>query len=177
VKDNLRYLWPLHIILLITNWLPDNVIFLRLRGFLASFFFKKCGKNLRLGRNITFYKPYEMEIGDNIYIAYGAWLNGEIVIESDVMFGPYCMVASSNHTFQNGSFRYGGNEDKGKIIIGYGSWVGGMCSILAGARLGKNCLLASNSVLNKEMEDGSIYGGTPARVIGKVNQELNEISK
>lgn len=168
MKKNLRYLWPLHFVLLLTNWLPDNIVFIRLRGFLASFFFKKCGKNLRLGRNITFYKPYSMELGDNIYIAYGAWLNGEVIVGSNVMFGPYCMLASSNHTFKNGSFRYGGNDDKGTIIIGSGSWVGGMCSILAGASIGKNSLLASNSVLNTSMEEGSIYGGTPAKLIGRV---------
>ncbi len=166
--NNLRYSWPLHFILLFTNWMPDNVFVLRLRGWLASFFFKKCGKNLRLGRNITFYKPFEIELGDNIYIAFGAWFNGNISIESNVMFGPYCMIASSNHTFNNGSFRYGGNEEKGKIQIGSGSWVSGMCSILAGAEIGKNCLLASNSVLNKKMEEGTIYGGSPAKFIGEV---------
>lgn len=174
MKNNLRYLWPLHFVLLFTNWMPDNIVVLRFRGWLASFFFKKCGKNLRIGRNLTIYKPYDMVLGDNIYIAYGAWLNGEIDIEDNVMFGPYCMVASSNHTFKNGSFRYGGNEEKGKIIIGSGSWVGGMCSILAGGGLGKNCLLASNSVLNKVMEEGSIYGGTPAKFIGRVKMENDE---
>ncbi|MCO5259133.1 MAG: hypothetical protein M9916_03230 [Crocinitomicaceae bacterium] len=50
----LRYDWPLHFVLLLTNWLPDNVVFLRLRGYLAHFFFLSCGKNLRLGRNLTF---------------------------------------------------------------------------------------------------------------------------
>ncbi len=174
MNNNLRYIWPLHFVLFLTNWLPDNIVFIRLRGYLASFFFKKCGKNLRLGRNITFYKSYEMEFGDNIYIAYGAWLNGEIHIDNNVMFGPYCMVASSNHTFKNGSFRYGENESKGLIKIGSGSWVGGMCSILAGGGLGKNCLLASNSVLNKIMEEGSIYGGTPAKLIGQVKMEKDE---
>ena len=161
----IRFNLPLHFILFFTNWLPDNVVFLRLRGFLASFFFKKCGNNLRIGRNLTFYKPYEMVIGDNVYIAFGAWINAKIIIEDNVMFGPYCMITNSNYTFKNGSYRYGGNEERGEIIIGSGSWVGGMCSILAGGALGKNCLLASNSVLNKKMEDYSIYGGSPAKLI------------
>ncbi len=172
--NNLRYFWPLHFILVFTNWLPDNVVFIRLRGFLASFFFKKCGKNLRLGRNLTFYKPYDMVIGDNVYIAFGSWINAKITIENDVMFGPYCMVANSNHTFKNGSYRYGSNSEKGEILIGSGSWVGGMCSILAGGGLGKNCLLASNSVLNKKMENDSIYGGSPAKFINNLKIEHGE---
>jgi len=163
----------MHFVLLFTNWLPDNIIFVRLRGFLASFFFKKCGKNLRIGRNITFYKPYDMVLGDNIYIALGSWFNGEIEIENDVLFGPYCMIASSNHTFKNGSYRFGGNENKGKVLIGSGSWVGGMCTIVAGGSVGKRCLLASNSVLNVKMNDDSIYGGSPAKFIGFVKEDLN----
>ncbi len=163
----------MHFVLLLTNWLPDNVMFLRLRGFLASFFFKKCGKNLRLGRNLTFYRPYDMELGDNIYIAFGSWFNASMVIESDVLFGPYCMIAGSNHTFGNGSFRYGGDENRGPIVVKYGSWVGGMCSIVAGGGVGARCLLAANSVLNDQMSDGSIYGGTPAKKIGEVEPGKN----
>jgi acetyltransferase-like isoleucine patch superfamily enzyme len=170
MKNNLRYLWPLHFVLFLTNWLPDNIVFIRLRGFLASFFFKKCGKNLRLGRNLTFYKSYEMEFGDNIYIAYGAWFCGKIIVEDEVMFGPYCMLAPSNHTAQNGSFRYGGYSDKGAIIVRSGAWVGGMSSLVSGAIVSKKGLLAANSVLTKEMEEGSIYGGTPAKFIGWVNE-------
>lgn len=117
-----------------------------------------------------------MEIGDNVYIAYGGWFNGSIIIENNVIFGPYCMFTSSNHTFKNGSFRYGSKTEKGKIVVGFGSWVGGMCSVLAGGGLGINCLLASNSVLNKIMEEGSIYGGTPAKLIGKVKIEMDEIN-
>jgi hypothetical protein len=51
-----------------TNWLPDNLIFLRLRGKLASPFFKSCGKRIGLGRNLTFYNPSIISIGNDDYI-------------------------------------------------------------------------------------------------------------
>ena len=47
--------WPLHFVLLITNWLPDNVFIIRLRGRLARPFFKKCGKRLGIDQNVVFY--------------------------------------------------------------------------------------------------------------------------
>jgi hypothetical protein len=59
----------LHFVLLVTNWLPDNVVFLRFRGFLAGFFLNGSCKNLRLGRNVTFYNPSKIFISDNVYIA------------------------------------------------------------------------------------------------------------
>ena len=104
-----RYDWPLHFILLLTNWMPDNVFVIRLRGKLASPFFKKCGKKLGIGRGVTFYNPSQIEIGDWVYIAYGCWLQGSfgIKISDEVLFGPYVVVATSNHTRQEGSWRFG----------------------------------------------------------------------
>ncbi len=67
----LRYDLPLHFVLRLTNWLPDNVMFIRLRGRLARPFFKSCGTRLGLGRNITFYNPSKIEIGEDVYIGYG----------------------------------------------------------------------------------------------------------
>lgn len=162
---NLRYDWPLHFVLLLTNWLPDNVFSLKLRGFLASPFFGKCGRNLRLGRGITFYNPRNIEIGRDVYIAKGCWLLGSssIVIESEVMFGPYCVVVTGNHSSINGSYRYGPICDLKPVRIGFGSWVSAHCTILPGVQIGKNGLLAANSTLNVNIEANCIYGGVPAR--------------
>lgn len=166
----LRYEWPMHFILLFTNWLPDNIILMRLRGFLISPFFKKCGKNLRVGRGCVFYKSYSIEIGSNVYIAYGNWMSGSttITIEDEVMFGPKSVVISGNHTRKNGSFRYGGNS-YAPIRIGYGSWIGSNCAVLAGATIGKGCLLAANSVINKEAPDNSLFAGNPAKFIKEIH--------
>ena len=42
----LRYEWPLHLILFFTSIFPDNVIFVRLRGFLARPFLINVEKSL-----------------------------------------------------------------------------------------------------------------------------------
>jgi len=160
----LRYELPLHFVLLITNWLPDNVIFIRLRGILARPFFKSCGGKLGIGRNVTFYNSWKMVVGSHVYIAYGCWLGGDLSIEDEVMFGPYCVLAPTNHTREYGSYRFGGNT-VGQIIVKKGSWIGSHSSIVQGGILGKGCVLAANSVLNTETEDYSIYGGVPAKKI------------
>lgn len=164
-----RYDWPLHFALLFTNWLPDNIIFMRLRGWLISPFFKRCGKNLRVGRNCTFGDSYRIEIGSNVYIAYGNWIMGstDVTIDDEVMFGPSSIVISGNHVRQNGSFRYGPNQFS-PIHIGYGSWIGGNCAILAGAKVGKGSVVAANSVLNKEMPDNAVIAGAPAKFIKEI---------
>jgi acetyltransferase-like isoleucine patch superfamily enzyme len=162
----LRYDLPLHFVLLLTNWLPDNVIFIRLRGSLARPFFKSCGKKLGLGRNITFYDPSNLEIGDYVYIAYGCWFNcsGGIKIGNEVLFGPYGVIVTSNHILNANSYRFGVAE-KAPIIIGDGSWIAAHVTILAGTTIGRGVLIAANSVVRKKVEDFSVYGGVPAKSI------------
>jgi acetyltransferase-like isoleucine patch superfamily enzyme len=165
---NFRYNWPLHFVLLITNWLPDNVFFIRLRGKLARPFFKKAGNNLGLGRNLTFYDPSNIVIGDDVYIAYGCWFNGsgEITIENEVLFGPYCVVVSSNHSLLNESYRYGPPIFK-PIFIKKGAWVGAHVTVLAGTTIEQGALVAANSVVSKVVSKLSIVGGVPAKIITK----------
>ena len=41
--------------------------------------------------------------------------------------------------------------------------------ILPGVTVGSNVIIAANSVVTKDVEEGSIVGGNPARVIGTVD--------
>jgi len=169
IKRLLRYDLPLHIVLLLTNWLPDMVNVLRLRGYLASFFLGQCGKDLRLGRNITFYNPKNMIIGKNVYIAYGSWFSASetILIEDEVIIGPYLICSSANHTKQVDSYRYG-PPVKEKITIQTGSWIGGHCIILAGVKIGSSTLIGAGSVVTKSIEANSLSAGNPAKIIKKI---------
>jgi len=159
----LRYDLPLHFILFLTNWLPDLIIFIRFRGYLAHFFFKQCGKDLRLGRNITFYNPSNIYLGDHIYIAYGNWFSAgdKIVIDNEVLIGPYNVFTSSSYTKIRNSFRYGKHK-RGDIHIQNGSWITSHCTITMGVKIGEGCLVAANSTVISNIKNGSLVGGSPA---------------
>jgi maltose O-acetyltransferase len=162
----LRYDWPLHFVLLLTNWLPDNTPFLALRGWLACRFIGSCGKNLRLGRNLTLYNPIDIHIGTDVYIAYGGWLaaGGKINIENEVMIGPYVVISAGNHTRVNASFRYG-EPDIPDISIGKGVWIGGHSSILGGISIGEGSLVAGGStVIKGSYPKDSFIAGVPAKI-------------
>ena len=161
-----RYDWPLHFVLLFTNWLPDNVIFLQIRGFLVKPFFGSCGSNLRLGRNITFYNPTNIHIGNDVYIAYGCWfMAGKCIrIGNGVMYGPYCITVTSNHTKINESYRFGEPQQE-PIKIGSGSWIGGNVVITAGSNIGKGVNVAATAVVRCDIPNSVMVGGVPARII------------
>ena len=119
-----------------------------------------------LGRNITFYDPGKIKIGDNVYIAYGAWVmgSGEISIGDEVMFGPYCIVVSSEHTRKDGSFRLE-KPDMAPVIITHGSWLGSHVVVTAGCQIGSGTVIAAHSVVTNSIPDNVIAGGLPARII------------
>jgi acetyltransferase-like isoleucine patch superfamily enzyme len=170
----LRYEWPLHLILFFTNWMPDNVVAFHIRGILVRPFFASCGKNLRLARNITFYNPYEIQIGKDVYIANGCWIaaGGFIRIEDEVLFGPYVVLSANNHTRLNGSFRFG-KPNRLEISIGRGSWISAHATILGGVTIGSGSLIASGAtVVRGEYPADSFLAGVPA-VIKKTVRDDN----
>ena len=162
----LRYDYPLFIILHLTNWLPDSIIFLRFRGFLARFFFKQAGINLRLGRNLTFYNPSKIVLGRDVYIAEGNWFSAgaEINVGDEVMFGPKSVIVSSNHKIEGGSYRFSAIE-LNPILIGKGCWIAAQCTITAGSNIGDSTLIAANTVCKGFVPRNVIYGGTPGKII------------
>lgn len=162
-----RYDWPMHFVLLLTNWLPDNVVFMNLRGYLASFFFGSCGKGLCLGRNLTFYNSSQMNVGNNVYIASGCWFSssGGIFLEDNILFGPYVVVVTSNHSLKAGAYCFGEPINIEVVKVGSGSWIGSHCTILPGSNIAESCLIATNSVYKGNSVKFGIYAGSPAKFI------------
>lgn len=161
-----RYDIPLHFVLLLTNWLPDLMTFIKLRGFLASFFFKKCGKNLTLGRNLVFYNPSMIELGDNVYIAYGTWIcgGGKITIGNKVLFGPGCVIASGRHVFKNDNFYDEMSFKDEDILIKDGAWLAANVNIAGGTIVGRGSVIAAGTSIKGSYPDFSVIAGGKAEI-------------
>jgi len=171
----LRYDGPLHLVLLLTNWLPDMTIFLRLRGLLACPFFRSCGRNLRLGRDVSFYNPAAISIGSDVYMAHGTrLLAGEAIsVADEVLFGPYCVIVSSSHTRRDGSYRFG-PVHLAPVTIGRGVWLGAHVTVVAGAEVGAGTLVGANSVVTGVLPGDVLAGGLPAKVIRQLEESSLE---
>jgi len=171
LKLQLRYNLPMWFVLFITSWLPDNKLIFKLRGWLASFFMKKCGKNLQLGKDVTLLNPFNLEIGDNVYLAKGGWYNalGGLVFEDEVLCAPYVVISTMQHVYKYDSFRFGGST-AAKVVVGKGSWLASHCSVKCGVTIGKSCLVAANASVVRDVEDRSIVGGVPAKFIKLVEE-------
>lgn len=174
-----RYILPLWVVQLFSNWLPENRVTIRLRGLLVKPFLGRCGKNLQLARRVTFLNPHGISIGDHVYLATGCWVDGigGLTIEDQVQLSPYVVITTSSHCFKDNSGRFGGSR-AAPVRIGRGSWLASHVTVAAGSRIGSGVIVGANAVVSKDIPDNVFAAGLPARVIGpRVDHEPTVFSR
>jgi acetyltransferase-like isoleucine patch superfamily enzyme len=121
-----------------------------------------------VSRHVTINFTNRLEIGSNVFIATGCWLQarGGIVLEDEVQLGPYAVLVAGDHTQIDGSYRFG-PSNTGPIRIGQGSWVAAHATVTKGVIIGRGALLAANSVATHDIPSYAMAGGVPARIIHK----------
>lgn len=157
-----KLLWILKITFLnlleiIGNSFPEGSYGDTMRGHLKGFQMKKCGKNLKISKNVRILNINNMSLGNNVYIGYGTWINAEfgVQIGDNTMLGPYNVIASGNHTFDNESLSFYGESEGHEIKIGNGCWLGAGSIITAKARIGDFCLIGAKSIITKKIHNSS----------------------
>lgn len=166
-KFSILYAW---FIRTITKLLPDIPMFMRFRGFLYSLMMFKCGKNFQVCSTAYINSLNGLSIGKDVYIAHNSTILGKnITIGDEVLIGPNTVIVSGNHTYLNGSFRFGKSLSK-PIIINEGVWIGANCTILAGSTVPAKSIIGAGSVVSKKMEvSGALYVGSPAKLVKKLD--------
>ena len=150
----------------ISEIFPDLVPVMRIRGKLLKPIFRKCGRNFQICSHSMILCPENVSIGDDVYLAYGCWIQGAggVELNDEIMLGPYSILATSNHTKKDNSYRFG-SPRLGPITMGKGSWTGSHVTVLAGVEIGKGAAIAANSVVSKNVPDAVVVGGVPAKTI------------
>lgn len=155
-------------VMLFTRLLPDITHVMKLRGYLLRCAFKKCGKNLQLANDVRISGFKKITIGDDVFFSGGVWIlaGAELVIENQVMFGPYSVAVSGDHARNDGSFRFG-PPVRQPIFVGRGAWIGAGAVLTKGARVGNGSCIAAGAVAIGEVEPNSLYAGAPAKFVKK----------
>jgi acetyltransferase-like isoleucine patch superfamily enzyme len=168
-----RYALPMWLIGLLTNFWPDNRVTIKIRGTLLKPFLKKCGRNFTVGKIVTFCNPNNIEIGDDVYVAIGSWLDGigGLTIDSEVKISPYVIITTSSHCFKDNSVRFGGSR-RAPVTIGKGCWLASHAVVAAGVSVGAGSVVGANAVVTHNIPENIFAGGIPAKVLGpRVDKE------
>ncbi len=161
----LKYAWFIFIMKL-TGFLPDFTPVMRVRGFLLRPALRRCGRNFQICSHAMIVYTSNVSIGNDVYIAYGCWIQGlgGVTFEDQVMLGPYTILASSNHSQLEGSYRFGPAQHA-PIVMRHGSWTGSHVTVTAGVTVGRGAACAAGAVVTKDVPDHAVVGGVPARVL------------
>ena len=139
---------------------------------LRNLFYEKtlliCGEKLCVHPDVYFCYPQNIEIGFNLFINRGTFINApaKISIGDNVLIGPNVVINSGSHNYSNANeiIRNQGHKLL-PIIIEDDVWIGASATILPGVKLGKGAVIAANAVITRSVEPYTVVAGVPAKMI------------
>lgn len=119
----------------------------------------------------------EVNIGKNVWIGPFTLLEG---INGKIIIGDNCNISAGVQIYTHDSSMYvisGGKVpfNKGDVCIGNNTYIGSMSVIKENIKIGNYCIVGAGSFVNKDVPDNSVAFGTPAKIVGKIIIENEEI--
>lgn len=153
------------------------------------------GANIFIGDRVTIFEDRNggsVELGDRVYLHNDTCIQtgdgGSLKIGSDTHIQPRCQFSAYKGLIQIGSgvqiapncafylydhdiapgepIKNQSSSTKGSIIVDDDVWLGHGAVVLDGVRIGKGAVIGSGAVVSRDIPDGAIAVGVPARVIG-----------
>ncbi len=110
----------------------------------------------------------QIKIGKRTTIGFHTFIfsSENIFIGDDCLIAPFVYIVDSNHIAKkNKNINLQGNETS-PITIGNDVWIASNVTILKGVKISNGAIVAANSVVNKDIPENEIWGGSPAKKIG-----------
>ena len=137
----------------------------------------KNGGSAHLGDRVQLYGDTYIQTGEGGTIKIGdrttvqprcqfSAYRAPIHIGCDVQIAPNCAFYPYDHMFAPGELiRKQPLQTKGGISIGDDVWLGFGVIVLDGVRIGKGAVIGAGAVVTRDIPDGAIAFGVPARVV------------
>ena len=108
----------------------------------------------------------DIMIGNHTRIGLHNTIIGPVTIGSHVNLAQGITVTALNHNFSDSTKRI---DEQGvstqPVTIGDDVWIGTNAVVLPGVTIGSHCVVAAGAVVTKNVPDGCLVAGVPARII------------
>ncbi len=148
-------------ILHLVGYVPSHVIrklFYRIGGMII-------GKGSVIHTGARFYDPRNIRIGEDSIVGENVVLDGrdKIIIGNHVDIATDVLIYNSEHDIHSEFFTPITKE----VHIHDYVFIGPRVIILPGVNIGKGAIVGAGAVVTKDIDDYTIVGGVPAKVIGE----------
>lgn len=128
--------------------------------------------------SVTVSQPFYSDFGKHITFGKNIFINqnvtfvdlGGITIEDQVLIGPGTRLVTVNHLISPKNRRGIKVEP---ICIKKNAWLGANVTVLPGITIGENSIVAADSTVTKDVPDNVIVVGSPAKVVRKIEEDVN----
>ena len=135
------------------------------RNFILRIMGAKIGKRVKIYPTAIITFPWLLELGDGVIIAWGVnvYNVGKIKIGYKTIISQHAHLCGATHDIVNPSFKL----LRTGLEIGNNVWIASDAFIGPGVKVGDNSIVAARAVVVKNVEEGTIVGGNPAKIIRK----------
>jgi putative colanic acid biosynthesis acetyltransferase WcaF len=130
-------------------WLPR-----RLRPALLRLFGAKVGSGCVIRHGVRIHWPWNLELGDDVWIGEAAWLQSlvDIVVEDNVCISQRASIVTGSHDHRDPYFSY----DNGPIVLRSGCWIATGAIVLRGVSIGRNAVVSAGAVVSGDVPDNTM---------------------
>lgn len=133
----------------------------KFRALILTLFGAKLGKNTKIRSSAKFTYPWNIEIGDNVWIGDDAifYSLDKIKIGSNSVISQKSYLCTGSHDIRDEAF----SLITKPILISDEVWIAADCFIHQGVSIGKGTVVCARSTVIKDLEEDCIYAGNPAK--------------
>ena len=135
------------------------------RRFLLRSFGAQVGDHVQIHPSVRVFIPWNLEIGDWSSVGFDALLYnlGPMKIGEKVTISQRAHLCGGSHDFRDPAMPL----LKLEVEVGDEAWICADAFVGPGVKVGKQAVVAARAVVVKDVGDGEIVGGNPAKGIGK----------
>ncbi|MDG2426896.1 MAG: acyltransferase [Acidimicrobiales bacterium] len=120
----------------------------------------------------------QVEVGEQVWVGPFVMLDGS---GAHLVIGNLCDISAGVHIYTHDTARRCVSLGAAPILtapvtIGDGTYIGSQAVVHPGVTIGSQCVIGANSFVNADVPDRTIVVGSPARPVGRVEGDGDEIT-
>lgn len=123
------------------------------------------------------YRKCGVKIGKGVYMGFLVMIDGEypeyIEIQEWASIGPGVKIMAHSGASPYHQQRKIFHEGPKRVVIGKGAWLATGAIILPGVTIGEGAIIAAGAVVSKDVPPLTMFAGNPARMVQKLETQID----